>query len=146
MTDEGTSPFPLDARLLLPHAGSMCCIGRLLSSTGTAAVAEVTLTREHRLVSNGTLDKAGYVELTAQTAGAMQGYTLYRQGLPPKFGYLVGAQDFVFHRAARTGDTLTIRVDTLAELGEVTVLTSSVLLGEEILAEGRLKVFVPETG
>jgi predicted hotdog family 3-hydroxylacyl-ACP dehydratase len=122
----------------------MCCIERLLSSSETAAVAEVTLTPAHSLMNGDALDKAGYVELAAQTAGAMQGFDLFRQGLPLKFGYLVGAQDFIFHRGARAGDTLTIKVTLEAELGEVSVLSSRILLEEELLAEGRLKVYVPE--
>lgn len=139
----GTDVFPLDARLLLPHKGPMCCIERLLSSTRTAAVAEVRLTAAHSLVTGDALERAGYVELAAQTAGAMQGYDRQRRGLPPAFGYLVGAQDFVFHADARAGDTLAVRVAIQAELGEVTVLSACVMRGEEILAEGRLKVYVP---
>lgn len=133
----------MDARQFLPHAEPMCCIERLLSSTRTTAVAEVTLTSAHSLVTGGVLDRAGYVELAAQTAGAMQGYDLHRQGLPPKFGYLVGAQDFIFHADARAGDTITLHVAIQAELGEVTVLSSLIRRGEETLAEGRLKVYVP---
>ncbi|MDR0828120.1 MAG: hypothetical protein LBN33_09665 [Desulfovibrio sp.] len=134
----------MEAGRLLPHAGPMCCIERLLSSSRTAAVAEVLLTPRHSLVSDGTLDNAGCVELAAQTAGAMQGYDLYMKGQPPKFGYLAGAQDFIFHAPARAGDLLTIKVTIEAELGEVSVLSSRILRGETLLAEGRIKVYVPE--
>ena len=136
--------FPVDARRLLPHAGPMCCIDRLLSSSKTAAVAEVMLTDGHSLLDGDTLDRPGYVELAAQTAGAMQGFDQYIQGLPPKFGYLVGVQDFYIHADARRGDRLRLEVSIEAELGEVTVLSARVCCEDALLAEGRLKVYVPE--
>lgn len=136
--------LPIDARRLLPHAGPMCCIDRLLRSSKRDACAEVALASGHSLLRGGELDPAGYVELAAQTAGAMQGYDRLIQGLPPAFGYLVGVQDFVIHGVARLDDCLHVQVAIDAELGEVTILNASVRRGDELLAEGRLKVYVPE--
>ena len=136
--------FPFDARALLPHEGPMCCIDRLLFSSKTAAVAEADLHPGHSLLTGGALDPAGYVELAAQTAGAMQGYDQRLQGLPPKSGFLVGVQDFALLGAAAAGDTVRMEVAIVAELGSVTVLTAKVFRGESLLAEGRLKVYVPE--
>lgn len=135
--------FPFDVGPLLPHAGPMQCIDSLLAWSKRDAAAEVTLTADHALVCDGVLHPSGYVELAAQTAGAMQGYDQYLQDLPPKAGFLVGAQDFVFHGEARIGDTLRVDVAIYAELGDMTVLTASVSRGGALLAEGRLKVFVP---
>lgn len=134
----------MDVAKLLPHAGPMCCIQRLLSSSETAAVAEVTLTPEHCLVTEGKLEKAGCVEMAAQAAGAMQGFDMFLKGLPPQAGYLVGVQDFDFYASAEVGDTLTITVAIETEFGEVTVIFARVLKKGELLAEGRLKVYVPE--
>lgn len=138
------SQFPLDARRFLPHDGPMCCIERLLSSTGTTAAADVLLGPDHALLLGGELDPCAYVELAAQTAGAMQGYDQHVRGLSPKRGFLVGVQDFVIHAGARAGDRLRMDVAIYAELGEMTVLTATIQRDDELLAEGRLKVYVPE--
>ena len=135
--------LPLSAEKLLPHAGPMCCIDTLLASSKTAATAEAVLSPGHSLLRGGVLDGAGYVELAAQTAGAMQGYDQYIQNLPPKPGFLVGAQDFHIREEAREGDVLRIDVSLTAELGEVSVLSAAILRDGGVLAEGRLKVFVP---
>jgi predicted hotdog family 3-hydroxylacyl-ACP dehydratase len=139
------SPFPLEAHRLLPHAGAMCCIDSLRASTKTMAVAEVVLARGHSLLDGDTLAPAGYVELAAQTVGAMQGFYKQRQNLPPQSGYLVGAQDFTVFGAATLGDRLEVEVHIEAEFGEMTVLTTEVRRGETMLAAGRLKVYVPES-
>lgn len=134
----------IDVGTLLPHSGRMLCIDRLLASSKRDAAAEVTLTADHSLVHDGVLHPAGHVELAAQTAGAMQGYDRYLLGLPPKAGFLVGAQDFVIHNEARVGDTVRVDVSIYAELGEMTVLTARLTRDDAPLAEGRLKVFVPQ--
>ncbi|MCL2122482.1 MAG: hypothetical protein FWH34_00180 [Desulfovibrionaceae bacterium] len=139
------SPFPLEAQRLLPHAGAMCCIDSLLASTKTMAVAEVVLAHGHSLLDDDTLAPAGYVELAAQTVGAMQGFDRQRQNLPPQSGYLVGAQDFIIFGAAKVGDRLEMEVHIEAELGEVTILTAEVRCAKTMLATGRLKVYVPES-
>lgn len=136
--------FPLNAETLLPHARPMCCIDRLLASSKTGATAEAVLVPGHTLLRGGVLDGSGYVELAAQTAGAMQGYDQYIQDLPPKAGFLVGAQDFHIREEARENDVLRIDVSLVAELGEVSVLAAVILRDGGVLAEGRLKVFVPE--
>jgi len=138
------SPFPLEAQRLLPHAGAMCCIDSLLASTKTMAVAEVILVHGHSLLDGDILAPAGYVELAAQTVGAMQGFDRQRQNLPPQSGYLVGVQDFSIFGTATVGDRLKIEVYIVAELGEVTILTAEVRCGKTMLANGRLKVYVPE--
>ena len=138
------SLFPFAARSLLPHKGPMCCIDRLLSSSKTAAITEADLHAEHVLLTDGLLDPAGCVELAAQTAGALQGFDQYKQGLPPKSGFLVGVQDFFVHGIARAGDTVRIEAAIIAELGEMTVLSARLFHQERLLAEGRLKVYVPE--
>ena len=121
----------------------MHCIDRLLSSSKTTAVAEADIVPGHSLLTGQILDPAGYVELAAQTAGAMQGYDWHLQNLPLKSGFLVGAQDFSFFGQAVVGDTVRMEVSIVAELGEVTVLSAKVFRSEQLLAEGKLKVFVP---
>ena len=139
-----TSPLPLAAMGLLPHAGTMCCIDRLLTSTKTMAVAEVVLEGNHSLLDGDTLAPAGCVELAAQTAGALQGFDRQRQNLPPQHGYLVGAQDFAVCGTATVGDRLEVEVHIEAEFAEVTVLSAKVSRGETVLATGRIKVYVRE--
>jgi predicted hotdog family 3-hydroxylacyl-ACP dehydratase len=123
----------------------MCCIDSLLASTKTMAVAEVALAHGHSLLDGDTLAPAGYVELAAQTVGAMQGFDRQRQNLPPQSGYLVGVQDFTVFGAARVGDRLEMEVHIEAELGEVAILTAEARCGQTMLAAGRPNVHVPES-
>lgn len=136
--------FPISVEELVPHAQPMCCVDWLLSSSKTAALAEVTLHPDHSLLHEGMLDAASFVELAAQTASAMQGYDRIIQGLEPAMGFLVGVQDFAILGQAFVGDTLHLAVNVAAELGPVSVIAAGVTRGETLLATGNLKVYVAE--
>ncbi|CAK7039179.1 MAG: hypothetical protein DELT_00707 [Desulfovibrio sp.] len=138
-----TLSLPAPVSDLLPHEGKMRCIDTLVHEEGDSAVAEVTLNPGHALVSNGIMDRAGFIELAAQTAGARQGYVRKKRNLPPGPGFLVGAQDFVFFTDAYEGDTLEIFVRLTGEFQGVSVVAASVRRGGEELAAGKLKVFEP---
>jgi predicted hotdog family 3-hydroxylacyl-ACP dehydratase len=136
--------FPLDAASLLPHAGSMRCLDRLLSSDETAAVAEAVLPPDHCLLHDGAVRPEGFVELAAQTAGAMQGYDRLRQGLAPAPGFLVGVQNFEVSGRILAGDTVRIKVRLEAELGSLSIVAASLFVEDGLVAHGNLKVYVPE--
>lgn len=133
--------LPMNTASLLPHAGRMRCVDRLVAHAVTKGVAETVLCPGHMLLRDGVLDPAGYVELAAQAAGAVRGYTERLQGREPDMGYLVGVQEFRIHEEARQGDALRMEIDTVAELGNVSVLSAVISCEGRVLAEGTLKVF-----
>ncbi len=135
--------FPVPAGLLLPHSGPMCCIDALLATDASGGEARVLLARGHVLLGEQGLEECGYIELAAQTAGALQGYARQAAGLAPASGFLAGVQDFQTIAPAVENDVLTVRVQTLAVVGDVTLLEGSVWRNGELLAKGKLKVYVP---
>ena len=121
----------------------MCCIDTLLYCDESTIRSEVLLRPGHTLLDGLTLDRAGFIELAAQTAGLSQGLALKEQGAPPALGMLVGVQGFEVIADARQGDTLCISVTKEAELGNIHVLAFSVHRQATLLAQGRLKVHIP---
>jgi predicted hotdog family 3-hydroxylacyl-ACP dehydratase len=127
----------------------MVCIDELLCASATQAQARVRLAPDHPLLHDGMLTEAGYVELAAQTAGAMKGYLEKELSLPVREGFLAAAQNFSFHGKALQGDVLRIAVALTARVAELSLLEASVLREDEgggstLLAGGKLKIFVPE--
>ena len=132
----------------------MLCIDRLLSASARMAEAETTLNAGHALLCGGLLSEAGYIEIAAQTAGAMKGYGEKSLGLPVRNGFLAAVQDFFMHERAREGDVLHTSVSLQAEIAGVSLLEAVITRvsgpGESVagqgapLAAGKLKVFVFE--
>ena len=135
--------FSQNASTLLPHKGAMCCIDTLTYSDSKETRATVCLGPGHALLDGNTFDRAGFVELAAQTAGLLQGLALKEKGSAPALGMLVGVQGVVFSGDACQGDTLDITVTREAELGDVHVLAFSVHRQDTLLAQGKLKAYIP---
>ena len=141
--------FPIPAAQLLPHAPPMLVIDSLLNAHHGHAEAAVVLRPGHVLLHNGIVAKEGFVELAAQTAGAMKGYAEKVLGEPIREGFLAAAQDFSFLGEAQEGDALRISVCTTTELSGITALSATVVRDDAegsatVLAQGKLKVFLPE--
>lgn len=144
--------LPTPAGEFLPHAEPMLCIDRLLSASAMHAEAETTLFAGHTLLHGGLLSEAGYIEIAAQTAGAMKGYGEKLLGLPVRNGFLAAVQDFSIHAEAREGDVLHTSISLQAEVAGVSLLEAVIIRaprpGESVngqgtlAASGKLKVFV----
>jgi predicted hotdog family 3-hydroxylacyl-ACP dehydratase len=127
----------------------MICVDELLCASATHAQARVRLSPGHILLHNGMLAESGYVELAAQTAGAMKGYLEKKRNIPVREGFLAAAQNFSFHGKALQGDVLRIAVALTARVAEISLLEASILREEGngdslLLARGKLKLFIPE--
>lgn len=137
--------LPLPAITLLPHKGPMCCLDVLIHATTTTAKAMVTLTPGHVLLQEGgMITPAGYIELAAQTAGALQGYEQLQSSTGPRTGYLVAVQNFEVLAPAYVENILIISVVVQKELEGVSIILAEVLHNGHILAHCKLKVFVKE--
>jgi len=84
----------LDVRSLLPQAGPMVLLDRIISADDESVCAEVTI-RSNSLFS----DDAGVgawvgIEYMAQAIGAYAGYTARLRGEPVKIGFLLGARRY----------------------------------------------------
>lgn len=132
----------MEANKLLPHRIPMCCIDRLLTASSDAATAEVVLTKDHILMEESGITTLGYIELAAQTAGAMQGYATLKKGIPPQEGFLVAVQQVDFLAPAQLNSTLLINVKLLGEYQGVSVLSFIVRDAQEKKACGKLKVYI----
>jgi len=139
-------PIPHRAEQLLPHKKRMCCIDNLIALHDQEAVAEVFLHPEHILLNGeGMLDRCGFIELAAQTAGVLHAAKMDPSGAAPRLAMLTGVQNFIVHADAFAGDKLNIYVSIIGEIVDMSSLLFSIGRGDELLAEGRLKVFMPES-
>jgi 3-hydroxymyristoyl/3-hydroxydecanoyl-(acyl carrier protein) dehydratase len=133
----------------------MCCIDHLTAFTETGGEAAVLLRPGHILLNaDGRMDPCGFIELAAQTAGAMAGAQAETAmgGSPPDSAMLVGVQKFFARGRALCGDRLRVEVAVLARLEDMLSLRFTVRKdrpeGSENtpLADGRLSAFVSGTG
>jgi 3-hydroxyacyl-[acyl-carrier-protein] dehydratase len=138
-----TMSFPIAAERLVPHRRPMQLIETLEAFDGeTGTVSAVVDAGNPLLEEDGALAEVALLELLAQSFAAVQGYADSFSGQPARQGFLVGVRKVSFLARPRLGDRLEIRVRATARLEGFAVVEGSVLRGDELLAEGNIKLWI----
>ncbi|TIH15793.1 3-hydroxylacyl-ACP dehydratase [Marinifilum sp. JC120] len=141
--------LPAQAEKLLPHRGQMLLIDSVLTAEEGAGTAQADLsTQSISMGTDGNLLPPFYIELVAQAYAAVCGYHLQSLGQPVPEGYLVGVQKFQLTPEAAntnwTSNELLISVQTVGDFDGFAVVEGTVSREGKIMAEGRIKLFVPQ--
>jgi predicted hotdog family 3-hydroxylacyl-ACP dehydratase len=127
---------------LLPHRPPMVMIDRLISCGDDTATAAKTFEPGGYGTEGDRVPAPALIECLAQTMAAMQGRRARESGRAAQFGMLVGVSGFVFHRPARCGRELTLRVKLETSLAPFLLASGEVREEDRLVAEGALKFYV----
>jgi len=83
-----------DIRSLLPHAGPMVLLDRVISVDEDSLLAEVCIRSDSLFCSGGGVGAWVGIEYMAQAIGAWAGYTAQLRGEPVKLGFLLGTRRY----------------------------------------------------
>ena len=135
--------LPVAAEGLIPHRRPMQLIDALEAFDGeTGTVSAVMEAGNPLLEEDGALAEVALLELLAQSFAAVQGYADSFSGQPARQGFLVGVRKVSFYLRPRLGDKLEIKVRAAARLEGFAVVEGSVRRGDELLAEGNIKLWI----
>ncbi|WP_419781040.1 3-hydroxylacyl-ACP dehydratase [Maridesulfovibrio sp.] len=141
--------LPMEAKTLLPHRGQMLLIDSVLSADEDGGTVLTDLsTQSIGLGPDGNMLPPFYIELVAQAYAAVCGYHLQNTGQPIPEGFLVGVQKFQINplpsRTDFNSTELLIEVRTIGDFDGFAVVEGNVSREDIILAEGRIKLFIPQ--
>ena len=83
-----------DIRSLIPHAGPMVLLDRVISADAESLCAEVTIRSDTLFCGGGGVGAWVGIEYMAQAIGAWAGYAARLRGEPPKLGFLLGTRRY----------------------------------------------------
>ncbi len=133
--------MPLAAAPLIPQRDPMRLVDTLRSVGERVAVAAVRVRAEMPFVdAAGRLSEAAYLEMMAQAAAAMGGFTKRGQGARREEGLMLGARNLEILGEARIGDDLEIEVVKSARLGGFGIVEGRVRRQGHVLARGEIKI------
>ncbi len=137
--------LPMAAEELMPHRLPMRLVDTLVAYAGQEGVIETRVPVDGLLVaSGGRLDEVALAELLAQSYAVVKGYGDLLAGNPVRKGFLVGIKEVCFERPVFAGESLRIAVRTVAAVEGFTVAEGEVRRGDELVAHGSLKLWIPE--
>ena len=108
----------------------------------TGSYSSLTIDSDNLFVRNGQLDECGLIEHIAQSAAARIGYIFKGQNQHIPLGYIGSVNKMLIHRQAQVGEQLHTTIKVEQEIFEITLISATVHVNEEIIAEGQLKIFL----
>jgi predicted hotdog family 3-hydroxylacyl-ACP dehydratase len=139
--------LPAYAGSLVPHRPPFLLIDRLLEFTGQAGVVESVITPDNLFLSNeGTLKEIALVELLAQSAAAVKGYSDLMEGKEIKKGFLVDIREFIFKEGCCKGDVVHIFIEITKSFSGFSIINGHLTCSGKEIATGTIKLWVPDEG
>ncbi len=131
---------------LIPQKPPFVLVSSLLSVDEKHSATTFVFDANHVLCYNNKLTTAGLLENMAQTAAAKMGYECKLQGKKIPIGFIGDVRDFSFSRLPDVGEELMTEIVIVHQIFEVSMITGSVKVNGEEIANGKMKIFVePES-
>ena len=129
---------------LIPQRPPIVMIDTLIDATDGEARTALTVAADNIFCSAGQLREPGLIEHIAQSAAAFAGFSTYKQGLPPKLGYIGELKKIRINALPLVGDTLHTTLRVLGEAAGITLLDAETRVGDTVVAVGQMKIFIKE--
>ncbi len=137
--------LPIPAESLVPHRPPFLLVDRLLEFTGQIGVVESVPAPDNLFLDeDGYIEIIAMVEIMAQAAAAVKGYSDIRNGRAIRKGFLVDVREFQFKKRCHEGDIILVRVEIAKCFSGFSIVNGSIVCRGREIAAGALKLWVPD--
>jgi len=105
-----------------------------------ASVSALTILPDNLFVEEGHMVDSGIIEHIAQSGAMRLGYESVSKGEPVKLGLIGSVNKLTIDRLPNVGETMVTTIVFEAQIGDVTLMGATVKVGDEIIAQGKMKV------
>ncbi|MBE6286901.1 MAG: hydroxymyristoyl-ACP dehydratase [Mediterranea massiliensis] len=127
---------------LIPQRAPIVMVDAIYEVDAAGATTGLTITNDNIFCSQGCLQEVGLIEHIAQSAAALAGYEPFKQGLPPKPGFIGEIKKCKLHRLPYTGETLHTRLEVKGEAAGVTLIAAQTCTTQGLVATCQMKIFI----
>ena len=126
----------------IPQRQPMIMVDSLVEFTEKHFVSQFCSGAENVFNTNGFFNESGVVENMAQTAALGVGYmsVLNKEKVP--LGFIGAIKNLKIIQIPKIGETIHTKINVLHEVLNATMVKAEVFIGEEMIAEGELKIFI----
>ena len=135
-----------DIQKLIPQRNPIIQVDELTRVEGDSAETRLLVQADNYFIDEDQLfAEPGLIEHIAQSASAFAGYQALQQGATtPPVGYIGEVKRFHCYRRPAIGEQLHTTIIMGAEVAGVTMLTGETRVGEEVVADTQMKIFVEQ--
>lgn len=104
------------------------------------SVSALTILPDNLFVEDGHIIDSGIIEHIAQSGAMRIGYESVVAGGEVRLGLIGSVNKLTIERLPKVGDTMVTSIVFEAQVGDVTLMGATVKVGDEIVAQGKMKV------
>lgn len=135
----------IDIHELLPQQEPFVMIGCLRHFDMVKTVTRTEIRSDNIFVEDEKFTAEGIIENIAQTCAARIGYInkyILKKGI--QLGFIGAIRNMNLYRLPETGEVIETTIITVEEIFGMTLVTATVKVGEEIIADSEMKIAVSE--
>ncbi len=133
----------IDIHELLPQREPFVMVGRLTHYDDVDTVTATKISDENIFVEGGVFTPSGVIENIAQTCATRIGYInkyILKKGI--QIGFIGAVRNLRIHRLPKAREEITTTISVIEEVFGMTLVSASVKMGDEIIADGEMKIAV----
>ncbi len=127
----------------IPQREPIIMVDKLYSFSDDESETGLTVDEKSIFVENGHLMDGALIEHTAQSGALHIGYDYISRGLKVPIGLIGSINKYEIKRLPKTGEELKTTIKMEARIGEVSLVGITVRVGDEVIAQGKMKVATP---
>jgi predicted hotdog family 3-hydroxylacyl-ACP dehydratase len=135
----------IDIHELLPQQEPFVMVGKLLHYDNERTVTSTEIAESNIFVDCGVFTASGVIENIAQTCATRIGYInkyILKKGI--QLGFIGAIRNLTLERCPKVGETIETTILTIEEVFGMTLVSATVKVGEEIIAQSDMKIAVSE--
>lgn len=102
----------------------------------------LTITADNIFLDGENFAEPGIIEHIAQSAAARIGYIYQQMKQDVPLGFIGSVDKMKIHNLPKIGDELFTEIKVIQEVFDITLIGASVKVNYEVIAEGRMKIFL----
>ena len=135
----------IDIHELLPQQEPFVMAGKLRHFDMEKTVTTSKIVDSNIFVEKGVFTASGIIENIAQTCAARIGYVnkyILKKGI--QLGFIGAIRNLNLYRCPKIGEVIETTIITIEEIFGMTLVTATVKVGDEIIAESEMKIALSE--
>lgn len=124
----------------IPQRLPIVMIDKFFGLDGAASQSGLTISEQNLFCADGKFLDGGIVEHIAQSGAMHIGYEFISRGEKVPLGFIGSVNKLKINRLPLVGEELRTSICIEAKVGDISLIKASVMVGDEVIAEGKMKV------
>lgn len=128
----------------IPQREPIVMVDKLYSFESDRSETGLTVDGASIFVEDGRLMDGALIEHTAQSGALHIGYDCVMRGQKVPIGLIGAINKYTISRLPRVGESIRTSIAIEAKVGDVSLIGITVRVGDEVIAQGKMKVATPQ--